>query len=656
VAFAAIERVNGRYRTALVVAVVSFVALAAGDPSAHSGLRFSSPLEGTALGASPTHVQLAFIERPEPSLATIRVSDTSGQTYHIGQPETVSGDPLTLQIAVRTLPRGVYVVNWRVVSAVDGHATAGAFAFGVQMAPTGPPPAADAPTTSPLLEIIGRSVFLLGLIVALGAATYKLMRLGDAPWVRFAGAGALAAGAGLAILIVAQWRAGDAELRALIGTSIGRAWMARTAGIAVALVGVAVSTLRTNEAVRQLGAIVIWLAACGAIAVHGFAGHAAAGRLPVASTVIVHAIHVAAAGMWIGGLVIVIAGLKSSADGARVRALARFSMLAAIGLAVVAITGVARSIHEVGTWGELATTTYGALVITKVMLLLAIAALGALNRWRHLPAAINNTQPLRRTSRAEIALAAAAIVVASGLATLPPPAAATALPGIEVSGADFATTVKATLTAVSDQPGPNRFTVAVEDYDSGESISPNRVSLRFTPVDDPGVPPTLLALAKDEDGMFTGTGANVVFDGRWRVNVLMEHGVRSVEVPLEFEARGLPQHLSTVRVPGRPTVYRVEVGTLVVHFTVDREQQGDRQLQISCFNAVTEPCGIREVVVTARNDAVPTRQLPVTPLDRNRFTAPIYLERGMNHIAVVARIEGDHRLRATLALKITNGG
>ena len=32
------------------------------------------------------------------------------------------------------LPRGVYVVNWRVVSAVDGHATAGAFAFGVLMA------------------------------------------------------------------------------------------------------------------------------------------------------------------------------------------------------------------------------------------------------------------------------------------------------------------------------------------------------------------------------------------------------------------------------------------------------------------------------------------------------------------------------------------
>ena len=648
---------TGRVAAGLVVALIA--AIGETPVIAHSGLRFSSPLDGSALGASPTHVQLTFIERPEPSLATIRVSDTQGQTYQVGQPELLSGDPLTLTIAVRTLPRGVYVVNWRVVSAVDGHATAGAFAFGVQMEPTGPPPATDAETANPLLEIAGRSVFLVGLIVALGAATYRLLRLGDAPWVRGAAIGTLIAAAGLAVLVVAQWRTSDADLRALITTSMGRAWIGRAVALALAFIGVAVSAAaRTKRRPIELaGAILIWLAASGAIGVHGFSGHAAAGRLPVASTVIVHAIHIVAAGMWIGGLVIVIAGLKSSAEAAHARSLARFSMLAAIGLALVTITGIARSLHEVGSWNDLTTNTYGVLVIAKVLLLLAIAVLGAINRWRHLPAAMDTTRPLRRTAFAEISLAVLAIVTAGALSTLPPPAAAHVLPGIDVSGADFATTVKARLNAVSDQPGPNRFTVAIEDYDSGDSILPDRVTLRFTPIDDPGVIATSLPLSNDAEGGFTGTGANVAFDGRWRANVLIERGASSVDVPLEFEARGRPQPVSVLRIPNRSPLFVVDLNPLgSVHFTLDSDQPGTRQLQISCVTVFAEPYPVRNMVVTASNNGSPVETLVISRGDRHQFSTTISLERGLNRITVVARTENDARLRAVLELNLPNGG
>ena len=51
---------------------------------AHSGLRFSSPLDGATLGDSPTDVQLTFLEKPEASLSTIRVVDTLGAAYHDG--------------------------------------------------------------------------------------------------------------------------------------------------------------------------------------------------------------------------------------------------------------------------------------------------------------------------------------------------------------------------------------------------------------------------------------------------------------------------------------------------------------------------------------------------------------------------------------------
>ena len=123
-----------RFSAVLLGIALGFSAIA----SAHSGLRFSSPIDGATLGAAPSVVQLTFVEAPEPSLASIRVLDTSGAEYQTGRPWPVAGDPLSLTIAVRPLDRGVYTVHWRVVSAVDGHASAGGFVFGVQMAPTGP--------------------------------------------------------------------------------------------------------------------------------------------------------------------------------------------------------------------------------------------------------------------------------------------------------------------------------------------------------------------------------------------------------------------------------------------------------------------------------------------------------------------------------------
>ena len=72
-------------------------------------------------------------------------------------------------------------MRWRVDSAVDGHATTGAFSFGVQV----PPPSATAPggtttrAVSSVLEVIARWIFLIGLIALLGAAAAETGRLGD---------------------------------------------------------------------------------------------------------------------------------------------------------------------------------------------------------------------------------------------------------------------------------------------------------------------------------------------------------------------------------------------------------------------------------------------------------------------------------------------
>ena len=234
-----------------------------------------------------TDLQLTFVERPEPSLSTIRVSDTAGVTYQTGSPEPLAGDPLTLTIGVSELPRGVYTVQWRVVSAIDGHATVSAFAFGVQVAPTGPAAIANSEASLSWLEVGGRSLFLLGLIVALGAATFAVLPLGPAPWIRVATFGTFAAAVGLVLLSLAQWRAGGGRLDHVFRhgdwTHLARA-RRRTGGDG--------DRYLAGDAAGRRSAV------SGGLQRHRCSCRRRSrrrGRLPVASTVIVHAIHVVAA-------------------------------------------------------------------------------------------------------------------------------------------------------------------------------------------------------------------------------------------------------------------------------------------------------------------------------------------------------------------------
>jgi hypothetical protein len=85
----------------------------------------------------------------------------------------------------------------------------------------------------------------------------------------------------------------------------------------------------------------------------------------------------------------------------------------------------------------------------------------------------------------------------------------------------------------SDRPGPNRFTATLVDYDSGEPLSPRRVSLRFTSLSDPRLAPTMLELEPREDDTFVGSGSNLAFNGQWRITALIEREGDSVEVPME---------------------------------------------------------------------------------------------------------------------------
>jgi len=105
-------------------------------------------------------------------------------------------------------------------------------------------------------------------------------------------------------------------------------------------------------------------------------------------------LHLLSAGLWGGAIVVFVLAARpvlrqhlQHADwtAAIVR---RYSMLAAAGLALAAATGVCSAWQRVGGWMPLWTTRYGLILDVKLVLVVAMAILGATNRFRHVPAAL----------------------------------------------------------------------------------------------------------------------------------------------------------------------------------------------------------------------------------------------------------------------------
>jgi copper transport protein len=556
---------------------------------------------------------------------------------------------------VPTLARGVYTVSYRVVSAVDGHANTGAYAFGVGVSPHGvvaEAPSAEADTS--WLELVARWPLLIGLVALLGAAAASVARFGGSADtdLKLAAGGWVLSVVGLVLLAAAQrWTAGS-SLGELLGTSVGEALIWRAVGIGAA--GAALLIAWRSPGVRRGALAAAGLAGLATIAVHVNAGHAAASSWPSTVTVTAQVAHFAAVGVWFGGLAALLLGIRGAPTAAKAARVRRFAAVAAGALVVVVVTGTLRAVDELSSFGDLTSTGYGLAVLEKIALIALIVALAVRNRRRTVPGAASDLSPLRRTSRAELGLALAALAVAAVLGTLAPAVAGpeVAPSGISDSGGDAAATVNAELRAASAEPGPNRFVVQVEDEETEDPVDAS-VSLRFEPLDDPSIEDTTLALKPGPDGTYVGSGENLTFDGRWRVTVLVDRGGDSVEVPLELDLPFPEEAVSVLRLPDRPPEYTMEVGSDgYIRIAPDPERAGTSQVLVTCYTVFENVASIDGLVLTATAGDGPTRQQPVRRLGRGRFVASVELEAGANTIAVIARTREDTRLRGQFRLEV----
>lgn len=157
---------KGRRSLLCFVSLVVLVGMVAVPALAHSFLFDTRPSQGERLASSPGEVVFQFTEAVTPGSVEVDVTSAAGDVIDAGSPE-VESDGRVVRVPLLASVEGVAGVSWHVVSAVDGHESAGEFAFAV--GETGELPAASGAGSTGAAETAWRWVFLAGLSLAVGA-------------------------------------------------------------------------------------------------------------------------------------------------------------------------------------------------------------------------------------------------------------------------------------------------------------------------------------------------------------------------------------------------------------------------------------------------------------------------------------------------------
>lgn len=230
------------------------------------------------------------------------------------------------------------------------------------------------------------------------------------------------AAAALALPVQAGYLAGgglegmlDGELLGMVASSPAGS------GAAMALVGWALMlSVLVGKRVAAIGALTGGVLVVAALTV---AGHAAA-TAPVLGRILV-GVHLLAAAFWAGALWPLLQVARSAPRSDAAAVLVRFGLIAVWMVGGLVLAGVGLAALLLSSVEALWATSYGRILLTKLVLVAALLSLAALNRLRLVPqfSTERDDAPaqLERSIRAEVVLAVLIIVATAMLTTFATP-------------------------------------------------------------------------------------------------------------------------------------------------------------------------------------------------------------------------------------------
>jgi putative copper export protein/mono/diheme cytochrome c family protein len=214
-------------------------------------------------------------------------------------------------------------------------------------------------------------------------------------------------------------------------TLYGKVWAARMV-LAAALAALLWLPLRERgNAGRADAGPSFWTGlalSAGLLASLALSGHAAAGEgAELAVHMTSDAVHLLAAGAWLGGLVPLFVLLKRAGPGVAAEATRRYSLLGVTCVTALIVTGLYNAGVLVGDPAQLFGTPYGRLLLLKIALILPLLAVAALNLLRLNPGIVSTSGEaprlvarLRRNVAIEVALGLAILAIVGSLGVTPP--------------------------------------------------------------------------------------------------------------------------------------------------------------------------------------------------------------------------------------------
>jgi copper transport protein len=446
-----------RQRAILILPIVAIVlgltALLPQRVEAHAFLDRSEPSANRVLPEAPTEVSLIFTEPLEPDFSRAELFDSTGALVPT-EPSRIGEANQMLLTLPADLPNGTYTVQWRNVSSTDGHPQQGfvPFTIGSQADVVTPSPPQVANFSEPprWLATTGRWLSLLGLTGAAGAIVCWLWVIrvarehleDDEAYDRvqqrvsmliLASVGIAIAGSLIALGVQAQDTGEGVSFGTiadiLIDTRFGHLWAARVI-LLLGLAAVAASDYLWEEPL-SLSTMVLTLGlAAGAMLPFALNSHAASQPIGADTAVAVDWLHLAASSVWIGGLIALLVTLVLGTRGAPAEqrrhvfatAVPRFTTLAIASVLILALTGLYSAWLQVGNLIALRETDYGRTLIVKLILIVPLLILGALNMriiGPRLLSAARSGLHFGRTVATEVVLGVAVLLVVGLLTSLP---------------------------------------------------------------------------------------------------------------------------------------------------------------------------------------------------------------------------------------------
>ncbi|ABK78408.1 streptogramin lyase [Cenarchaeum symbiosum A] len=538
-----------------ILAVLALISAAMVLPaSAHPFTDETIPPQFSSAPVGTSEVVVSYSESVEISFSELRVFDSIGEQVDNGDTSYFEGDN-SLVVTTGPLQEGVYTVTSKVLSRVDGHLVDYAFVFGVGDVQIDRSAVEGATPTDLIFfpEAGARFPGLVGQTVVLGAAIASLFVWGTqrkdligeelgrfekafhGKFMTLVGAGLVAVFASNILMLTVQTLRLEASAFDALQTSFGMTWSIRM-GITVALLGVWFAMERAGR-LSPRGQAPLLVLALLLIATTTMMGHGTASGQP--SAMALDYVHNLVSSAWIGGIIFLafalLPALRGLGDRAReglsLAAMPRFSIMFIIAIGIVIITGPVLMWLLEDDLGMIAGSTYGRLIVIKILLASAMIGIGWYHQFsiqKKAEKAIKSGAPdvnrkLGRSLRAEVILGVALLGVVALLTngTLPEGEVQTAEAqevAYGLSTREFSGDARFDVEIYPFAPGVNTITVLATGTAGDPIADLDTVKVKVGNPSRNIVPVIIPMEAAGESSVFQGE-ATFGFSGDWQVEV-----------------------------------------------------------------------------------------------------------------------------------------